>query len=260
MIMGWCFCDVRCEDIELSDEQNFTHVFTRKDSIPSYTGSENLVCQSWKVCSNIYTTSQTMMWCDQSHVRRCRRNQKKAKKNFLLLPETSSCSRIPSRSIVWWRLHCAKLAARLLTKGSRQCRLIPFLLLPPSIEPSSSFIHDSHREPNTTRSERKKRRKPEQTLLYVNVDISYPWRLEHSAENIQHATLAFTPQVSKLSARCSRVSQWSTVEQSKPSCSHSVPRISFIFFVEWETLFFRFVFLVSYSYCEHFYGHELKLL
>lgn len=193
----------------------------------------------------------------------CAKVQKKSKerkKNFLLLPETSSCSRIPSRSIVWWRLHCAKLAARLLTKGSRQCRLIPFLLLPPSIEPSSSFIHDSHREPNTTRSERKKRRKPEQTLLYVNVDISYPWRLEHSAENIQHATLAFTPQVSKLSARCSRVSQWSTVEQSKPSCSHSVPRISFIFFVEWETLFFRFVFLVSYSYCEHFYGHELKLL
>lgn len=28
----------------------------------------------------------------------------------------------------------------------------------------------------------KERRKPEQTLLYVNVDISYPWRLEHSAK------------------------------------------------------------------------------
>lgn len=177
------------------------------------------------------------MWCDQSHVRRCRRNQKKEK-------ETNFCWCLKlrhARGSPLAQLCDEGYIVQSWLRGSSQKEVVSVVSslfcfsLHPSSHPPHSFMSRTESQTQQEANERKKKTWTNAPLCERRYFI--PLEARALGKNIQHATLAFTPQVSKLSARCSRVSQWSTVKQSKPSCSHSVPRISFIFFVEWETLF-----------------------
>lgn len=133
----------------------------------------------------------------------------------------------------------ALVALSMSTKGSRQCRRIPFFCC---FLHSTLPIHLIHEFQHTAQHSRV-RRKPEQTARSRYIFFFFPWRLEQASlcvvlfacslekKNIQHATLTFEQQLWS-SERV--LSQWNTVVELKPSSFRCVD-VEFIFFVEWET-------------------------